>query len=304
MTGVIARSNHPNSLWPGIAKHFGYNYNKYELQWPMVFNRRKSNKHMEVDVELTNMGYVPRKEEGSAVQYDTMREGYRAVYNHLTYAMGWIATEESIEDDLYETVAKRKNMALANSFRQTEEVLHALMFNEAYSANRVGGDGQPMISAAHPTLSGTQSNQLAVAADLSEAALEDLIIQIQGAQDSRGLRISLQPRKLVIPRQEQFNATRLTGSPYQPDTDLNNINAMQTLGMLPEGVFVWQYLEDPDAWFILTDAENAINHFDRVPLGELQQDDDFGTGNALAKNRTRYSMGWSDWRGVYGSPGA
>lgn len=304
MSGVITRNNHNSALWPGIRKWFGAQYAEYPLEWAQVFERTSSNKQFEIDVESTGFGYVPKKEEGAAVQYDSLQEGYKTRFTHATYAMGYVVTQEELEDNLYAEISRRRAGALAFSFRQTEEVLHANMFNRAFNATYTGGDGVSMINAAHPTLDGTQSNVLAIPADLSEASLEDMLIQISDARDSRGLKIQLKGQKLIVPRQEIFNATRLTATPLQPNSNLNNINAMMTLGMLPEGSMVWHYLEDPDAFFIRTNAQNGAIHFDRVRLGELQQDDDFGTGNALAKNRCRYSFGWTDWRYIYGTPGA
>lgn len=304
MSGVISRFNHPSSLWPGVRQIFGNKYNEFPLEWVQVFNRGNSDKQFEIDVESTGFGYVPQKSEGGAVQYDSLKEGYKVRYIHNTFAMGYIVTEEEMEDNLYAEISNRRASSLAFSFRQTEEVIHANQFNRAFNAAYTGGDGVSMINAAHPALSGTQTNQIAVAADLSEASLEDILIQIADARDSRGLLIKLMGQKLIVPRQELFNATRLTATPLQPDSDLNNVNAMQTLGMIPEGVMVWHYLTDPDAWFMKTNAPNGIIHLDRVKMGSLQQDNDFGTGNALAKNRCRYSLGWTDWRAMYGSPGA
>lgn len=306
MSGVIARSNHPSALWPGIREIFGNTYNELPLQWVQVFDRKNSKKQFEIDVESTGFGYVPQKSEGGAVQYDSLQEGYKVRYIHNTYAMGYIVTEEEMEDNLYAEISQRRASSLAFSFRQTEEIIHANMFNRAFNAAYTGGDGVSMINSAHPTLSGTQSNEIAVAADLSEASLEDMLIQIRDVRDSRGLKVNVMAKKLIVPRQEIFNATRLTATPLQPDSDLNNVNAAQTLGMIPEGVMVWDYLTDPDAWFLKTDVGGGrgIVHLDRVKMGSLQQDNDFGTGNALAKNRCRYSLGWTDWRSMFGSPGA
>lgn len=304
MSGVIARSNHPSALWPGIREIFGNSYNEYPLEWAQVFERSNSNKQFEIDVESTGFGYVPQKAEGQAVQYDSLQEGYKVRYVHNTYAMGYIVTEEEMEDGLYAEISQRRATSLAFSFRQTEEIIHANVFNRAFNGAYVGGDGVSMISNAHPTLSGVQSNEITIPADLSEASLEDILIQIADSRDSRGLLIKLMGQKLIVPRQEIFNATRLTATPLQPDSDLNNVNAMMTLGMLPEGVFVYHYLTDPDAWFIKTNAPRGLLHLDRVKLGSLEQDSDFGTGNALAKNRCRYSVGWTDWRSMFGSPGA
>ena len=304
MSGVITRNNHNSALWPGIRAIFGNKYNEFPLEWPQIFDRAGSNKQFEIDVESTGFGYVPQKSEGGAVQYDSLQEGYKVRYIHNTYAMGYIVTEEELEDNLYAEISARRATALAYSFRQTEEVIHGNLFNRAFNAAYTGGDGVSMINAAHPTLNGFQSNQLAIAADLSEASLEDMLIQISAAQDSRGLLIKLMGEKLIVPRQEIFNATRLVSTPLQPDSDLNNVNAMMTLGMLPKGVMVWHYLTDPDAWFVKTNAPRGMVHLDRVKLGQLQQDNDFGTGNALAKNRCRYSLGWTDWRCMFGSAGA
>lgn len=304
MPTPITRSTHPESLWPGIKDWFGFKYDEYPLEWTELFERDTSNKHFERDVEATGFGLVPQKDEGDSVQYDTAQEGYANNYQHLTYASGWIITEEAIEDNLYPELAMRYSGALAFAFRQTEEIVHANIFNRAFNASYTGGDGVQMVSNAHPTLSGNQSNLIGTPADLSEASLESLAIQVMGAKDPRGLTIKLIPRKLIVPKEEIFNATRLVATQLRPGTDLNDVNAMQTLGYLPDGVAVNHYFTDTDAWFLKTNCDRGLVHFDRIKLGALQQDNEFNTGNARAKNRTRYSCGWSNWRQIFASPGA
>lgn len=300
---AITTGNHPKSLWPGVKAFFGKTYAEKPMVCDMVFTKASSDKAYEEVVEETGFGLAPVKPEGQAVSYDTDTQGYVTRYTNVTYGIGAIITQEAIEDNQYENVATRKAAKLARSMRQTKENVFANVLNRAFNGAFPGGDGVSLLNTAHPTLSGNQSNTLAVAADLSEASLEDLLILIRLARDSRGLRIQLEGQKLVVPPQLAFEATRIVSSVNQSGTANNDINAMKAMGMLPGGICVWDYLTDDDAFFITTDAPEGLTSFQRRAL-QLTQDNDFDTTNARMKATERYSVGWSDWRGLVGSPGA
>lgn len=300
---AITTGNHPKSLWPGVKAYFGKTYNEKPLVCDMVFAAMSSDKAYEEVVEETGFGLAPVKAEGQAVSYDTDTQGYVTRFTNVTYGLGAIVTREAIEDNQYESVATRKAAKLARSMRQTKENVHANVFNRAFNNAFLGGDGVELLATNHPTLAGNQSNELAVAADLSEASLEDLLILIRQARDSRGLRIQLEGQKLVVPSSLAFEATRIVSSVNQSGTANNDINAMKAMGMLPGGICVWDYLTDDDAFFITTDAPEGLMTFQRRALA-LSQDNDFDTENARMKATERYSVGWGDWRGLYGSPGA
>jgi hypothetical protein len=300
---AITTGNHPKSLWPGIKAFFGKTYAEKPLVCDMVFTKATSDKAYEEVVEETGFGLAPIKAEGQSVSYDTDTQGYVTRYTNVTYGLGAIITQEAIEDNQYENVASRKAAKLARSMRQTKENVHANVLNRAFNSAFAGGDGVELLSTAHPTLSGNQSNELAVAADLSEASLEDLLILIRLARDSRGLRIQLEGQKLIVPPQLAFEATRIVSSVNQAGTANNDLNAMKAMGMLPGGICVWDYLTDDDAFFVTTDAPEGLSSYQRRGL-QLTQDNDFDTTNARMKATERYSVGWSDWRGLFGSPGA
>lgn len=300
---AITTGNHPKSLWPGIKAFFGKTYAEKPMVCDMVFTKATSDKAYEEVVEDTGFGLAPVKPEGQAVSYDTDTQGYVTRYTNVTYGLGAIITQEAIEDNQYENVASRKAAKLARSMRQTKENVHANVLNRAFNSAFVGGDGKELLATDHPTISGNQSNELAVAADLSEASLEDLLILIRLARDSRGLRIQLEGQKLIVPPQLAFEATRIVSSVNQSGTANNDLNAMKAMGMLPGGICIWDYLTDDDAFFVTTDAPEGLSSFQRRAL-QLTQDNDFDTTNARMKATERYSVGWSDWRGVYGSPGA
>lgn len=300
---AITTGNHPKSLWPGIKAFFGKTYTEKPLVCDMVFTKATSDKAYEEVVEETGFGLAPVKAEGQAVSYDTDTQGYVTRYTNVTYGLGAIITQEAIEDNQYENVATRKAAKLARSMRQTKENVHANILNRGFTAAFAGGDGVELFATNHPTLAGNQSNELAVPADLSEASLEDLLILIRQARDSRGLRIQLEGQKLIVPSALAFEATRIVSSVNQSGTANNDINAMKAMGMLPGGICVWDYLTDDDAFFITTDAPEGLTSFQRRAL-QLTQDNDFDTTNARMKATERYSVGWSDWRGAYASPGA
>lgn len=299
---AITTGTHPKALWPGVKAFFGKTYKEKPMVCDQVFSKMTSDKSYEEIVEETGFGLAPQKAEGASVSYDTDAQGYVTRFTNVTYGLGAIVTREAIEDNQYENVASRKASKLARSMRQTKENVHANILNRGYTAGYTGGDGVILFSASHPSLVGNQSNTMAVAADLSEAALEDILIQIRQATDSRGLRVQLEGQKLVVAPANAFEATRIMSSVNQSGTANNDINAMRALGLLPGGVVVWDYLSDSDAFFVTTDAPEGLLSFQRRALA-LTQDNDFDTENARMKATERYSVGWGDWRGVYGSPG-
>jgi hypothetical protein len=299
---VITSGNHPKLLWPGLNAIFG-KYKDLPYQHTQVFDAQSSEKSYEEDVELTGFGLAPVKSEGASISYDSHSQGPTTRYTNVTYGLGFVETIEAVEDNQYKDRAQKRTAMLARSMRVTKETVVANVINRAFSNTYVGGDGVELISTAHPTVNGTQSNELSVAADLSEASLEDMFIQIMNAVDSRGLRIRLMPKKLIVPPNQAFEAERIVKSNLQNDTALNAINAIKSTGMLPGGVMVWHYLSDTDAWFITTDAENGLKLFNRRALS-FAKDSDFDTDNFKHKATERYVAGWSDWRGIFGSEGA
>lgn len=303
MAGVITTGNHPKALWPGMRKFWGREYSEHPVEWKQIFEDSSSEKNYEEDTEVTGFGLATVKNQGAAVSYDSESQGPTKRYTHVTYGLGYIVTREELEDNLYEVVSKRRIKALAFAIRQTEEIIAANILNRAFNSSYTGADGKELVATDHPTLSGTQSNELAVAADLSEASIEDLAIQIMNAQNSRGLRIALMPKKLIVSPSEAFNAERILKSTLQSGTANNDINAIRSMGVLPGGVVVNHYLTNGDDWFIQTNCPNGLMRFTRRGT-EFRQDSDFDTDNAKAKSTLRFSVGWTDWRNIFGSPGA
>lgn len=303
MTGVITTGNHPKLLWPGLHALFGTTYDDIPRRYQDIFRVEKSDKAYEEIVELSGFGLAPIKAEGAGIVYDSTSQGPTSRFTNVVYGLGFIETRESVEDNQYKGRATQRTRALARSMSITKETVHANVLNRAFNTSYLGGDGKPLIATDHPTLAGTQSNKLAVDADLSEASLEDALIQIRMAKDRRGLPINLTGAKLVVGPGEVFNAKRILGSTLQNDTANNAINAMKSMSMLPGGVVDWVYLTDPDAWFILTDADQGLISFQRRAI-EFAKDSDFETDNYKHKATERYVPGWADWRGVFGSQGA
>lgn len=300
---VISTGNHPKALWPGVREFFGTTYKEKSLQYPMIFDVRTSKKHYEEDVAITGFGLAPVKTEGGSVSYDSDSQEWTKRYTHVAYALGFIVTYEELQDNLYKQKAFRRSAGLAYSMRQTQEIIARNILDRATDSNYVGGDGKELLATDHPTASGNQSNELSTAADLSEAALEDLLIQIRTAKDSRGKQIAIQPQALVVPPNLMYDAHRITKSPLRSGTAENDANAMRDMGSLPKGVKVMDYLTDTDQWFVTTDAPNGLTWFNRETV-QLSNDGDFDTMNAKAKAYMRFAAGWTDWRGCYGSPGA
>jgi len=300
---AITTGSHPKALWPGVKAFFGKSYAEKPMVCDQVFDLMPSDKAHEEYVEETGFGLAGVKPEGSSVSYDTDAQGYTTRLTNVTYGLGAVVTREAIEDNQYESVARTKARKLARSMRATKETVFANVLNRGFDSGYTGGDSKELFATDHPTLNGTQANELAVAADLSEAAIEDALILIEGIRDSRGILAQLEGRMLIVPRQLTFEAHRIMNSTLQSGTGNNDINAVRNMGMLPDGVVSWSYLTDEDAWFIKTDADTGLMRQQRRAL-ELTQDNDFDTENARMKATERYVGGWGDWRGVVGSPGA
>lgn len=300
---VITSGAHPKALWPGIHAWFGRVYDEHQVEYTDLFDVETSEQSYEEDVLVTGFGLAPVKPEGDSVSYDSESQGFTKRYTHVAYALGYIVTYEEMADNLYEVVSKRRSQALAFSMRQTKENVAANVYNRAFDSNYTGGDSSELCATDHSTKAGNQSNELSTAADMNEASIEDLCIQIYGATNDRGLKISLMPRSLIVPRQLWFEANRILKSTLQNDTANNAINALRATGTFPEGIKLNHYLTDSDAWFIRTNCPRGMTLFDRE-IGEFEQDNDFDTKNAKAKKYERYSFGWTDWRQVFGSPGA
>ena len=301
MAGIITSSSFAKALFPGVSKWYGKAYNEYEMQYTSLFDSMNSKRSYEEMVGISSFGLADVKPEGQGIRYDDETQAFITRYSHVVYALGFIITREMMEDDLYSVVGERRAKGLAFSMRQTKEIVGANVYNRAFDNNFQGGDDVSMINAAHPNFAGgTQSNTLAVAADLSEASMEQAFIDIQRWRNDRGLRIALKPKKLIIPTEQQWEAMRLFQSPYRVGGSMNDINTMH--GMFGDNIYVNQYLSDPDAWFIRTDAMDGPTHFIRRGA-DFTIDNDFDSENAKYKATERYSFGWTDWRGVYGSPG-
>lgn len=303
MAGVITTGNHPKALWPGIQAWFGLKYDQHKQYCDMMFDITDSSKAYEENVESTGFGLAPIKSEGSSVEYDSTTQGPTTRYTPNVYSLGYIVTEEELEDNQYEQLAKGRSEALAFSMYTTKQIVASNIFNRAFNSSYVGGNGVEMISTAQVTDDGTQSNRLAVDADLSEASLEDMLVQISQAKNGRGLEIDLRGEMLIVAPANMFEAQRILKSTLQSGTANNDVNAIKDMGLLPKGFIHNPYLTDADAWFVRTNAPSGLKGFRRRGL-TFTRDNDFDTSNAKAKASERYSFGWTDWRGVYGTSGA
>lgn len=300
---AIATGNHPKELWPGVKAFFGANYDEHAMEYPQIFESSSSDKSYEERVHHVGLGLAPVKDQGASISFEDTQQGYVSRISNITYAIGAVVTREAIEDGQYESIATRLARYMAFSVRQTLENVGANILNRAFNSSYTGGDGKELCATDHPTSDGTQSNELAVAADLSESSLEDLMVQIMNATDTKGLAISLIGEKLIVPPALTFEATRILESVGQNDTANNAVNALRAMGMLPGGVVVNHYLSDTDAWFVKTNAPEGLLCQDRRGV-EFAKDNDFDTENAKMKASVRKGFGWGDWRGIYGSPGA
>lgn len=300
---VISTGNIAKLLWPGLNARWGANYTEYPKEYTDLVDVFSSDLPYEEDQEVTGFGLAPIKAQGQAIPYDTMQQGVTTRYTHVAYGLGFIITHEALMDNQYEKVGMQRTGSLAFSMRQTKENVVANMYNRAFNSSYTFGDGVQLLSTAHPTLSGNQNNTLAVAADMSEASLEDMVIQIGQAVNARGMRISLQAKSLIVPINLQFEAARILKSVGQNDTANNAINALRSMGMFTDGVKVNHYLTDTDAFFIRTNAPEGLKLFQREEA-TFAQDGDFDTSNLKYKAYERYAVGASDFRSLYGSPGA
>jgi len=300
---AISRANQLHQLLPGLNALFGEEYQSYDNEHEQVYDTENSERSFEEELKISGFGAAPVKAEGSAILYDTAQESFVARYTHETIAMGFAVTEEAMEDNLYVSLSGRYTKALARAMAYTKQVKAMAPLNLGFTTFN-SGDGVSLFNTAHPLVSGgTNSNRPAVGADLNEASLEDAIIQIGGWTDERGLKIAAQARKLIVPSALQFVATRLLKSEYQPGSANNDVNAIVSTGVLPEGFSVNHYLTDTNAFYLMTDVPDGMKHFVRSPM-QTSMDGDFNTGNVRYKARERYSFGVSDPLGIFGSPGS
>jgi len=302
---AITRSQLVKELEPGLNALFGIEYKRYENEHEQIFSIETSDRAFEEEVMLTGFASAPVKTEGAGMAYDTALESFTARYTHETIAMAFALTEEAVEDNLYDRLSVRYTKALARSMSNTKQVKAASVLNNGFTGGAfAGGDGVALMSTAHPTAMGPDfANRPVVAADLNETSLEQGIIDIASFTDERGLKVALTARKLVVPKELQFTAERLMKTVQRVATADNDINAIKSMGLIPEGYVVNHYLTDTDAFFLLTDAPNGLKMFNRSPI-KTAFEGDFETGNVRYKARERYSFGFSDPRGIYGSPGA
>ena len=301
---AISRAQLLKELLPGLNALFGMEYARYGEEHKEIFDTEKSERSFEEETKLAGFGAAPVKNEGSAIAYDNAQEAFTARYSHETIALGFSITEEAVEDNLYDSLSARYTKSLARAMAYTKQVKAAAVLNNGFSASYVGGDGVPLFSASHPLISGgVNSNIPSTPVDLNETSLENAVIQISLWVDERGLLIAARPRKLIIPPALQFVATRLLETSLRIGTADNDINALKNNGSIPEGYAINHYLTDTNAWFLTTDVPNGLKHFERSPLTN-SMDGDFDTGNVRYKARERYSFGWSDPLGMFGSAGS
>jgi len=301
---AISRAQLLKELLPGLNALFGMEYARYGEQHKEIYETETSERSFEEETKLSGFSAAPVKNEGSAIAYDNAQEAWTTRYNHETIALGFSITEEAIEDNLYDSLSARYTKGLARAMAYTKQVKSAATLNNGFSAAYVGGDGVSLFSTAHPLVSGgTNSNRPATAADLNETSLENAVIQIAAWTDERGLLIAAKPKKLIVPPALQFVATRLLETSLRVGTADNDINALKNNGSIPEGYTVNNYLTDTNGWYLCTDVPNGMKHFVRSPLAN-SMDGDFDTGNVRYKARERYSFGWSDPLGMFGSPGS
>ena len=299
---AISRGQLVKELEPGLNALFGLEYKNYANEHAEIFDTENSDRAFEEEVMLSGFANAPIKAEGTGVSFDNAQETFTARYTHETLALAFAITEEAIEDNLYDRLASRYTKALARSMANTKQVKAANVLNNAFGTAN-GGDGKELCATDHPITAGTEQNELTTAADLNETSLEQALIDIAALTDERGLKIAARGMKLIVPSALQFTAERLMKSAGRTGTADNDINAVVSKGMVPQGYVVNHYLTDTDAFFIKTDVPNGLKHFVRAPI-KTAMEGDFETGNVRYKARERYSFGFSDWRGIFGSPGA
>ena len=298
---AISRAQLLKELLPGLNALFGLEYARYGEEHKEIYETEKSERSFEEETKLSGFSAAPVKNEGQALTYDNAQEAFTARYNHETIALGFSITEEAIEDNLYDSLSARYTKGLARAMAYTKQVKAASILNNAFNSQYVGGDGVSLLNSAHPLVSGgTNANTPSTPADLNETSLENSVIQIAAWVDERGLLIAARPKKLIVPPALMFVATRLLDTELRVGTNNNDINALKNNGSIPEGYTVNHFLTAPNAWFLTTDVPNGLKHFERVSL-QNSMDGDFDTGNVRYKSRERYSFGWSDPLGIYGS---
>jgi hypothetical protein len=301
---AISRAQLLKELLPGLNALFGLQYATYGEEHKELYETEKSERSFEEETKLSGFSAAPVKNEGSAIAYDNAQEAFTARYNHETIALGFSITEEAVEDNLYDSLSARYTKGLARAMAYTKQVKAASVLNNGFNNAYAGGDGVALFSTQHPLVSGgVNSNRPSTNADLNETSLENAVIQIAAWTDERGLLIAAKPRKLVVPPALQFVATRLLETSLRVGTADNDINAIKNNGSIPDGYTINHYLTDTNAWFLTTDVPNGLKHFERMALS-TSMDGDFDTGNVRYKARERYSFGWSDPLGVFGSPGS
>ena len=300
---AISRGQLVKELEPGLNALFGLEYNRYENQHAEIFDTESSDRAFEEEVMLSGFAQAQVKPEGSGVSFDNAQETFTSRYTHETIAFAFSITEEAIEDNLYDRLASRYTKALARSMANTKQVKAANVLNNAFNSSFAGGDGKELCATDHPTIAGTFKNELSTAADLNETSLEQSLIDIAAMTDERGLKIAARGMKMIIPSELQFTAERLMKSAGKVGSANNDINAVASMGMIPQGYVVNNFLTDTDAFFIKTDVPNGLKMFVRSPI-KTAMEGDFDTGNVRYKARERYSFGFSDPRGIFGSPGA
>lgn len=299
---VINTSTFAKALWPGVNKWYGEAYGDYQPQWTPIFAQEKSSKAWEEDVGMSGFGYAVVKPEGGGISYDTIAQGFTTRYSHVVYGLGFIVTREAYEDDQYGILAKKRAKALARSMRLTKDVIAANILNRAFNSSYLGGDGKELCATDHPNVTGgTWSNELAVAANLSEAALEQMNIDIMKLTDDRGLKIAVRPRQLIIPPDLVFEAERILKTEGRVGTANNDLNALKTMGKVNK-VIVNQYLTSATAYWLQTDVQDGLKYFERR-ADSFDMDNEFDTENAKYKATARFSFGWTDPRCIHGTPG-
>ena len=301
---AISRAQLLKELLPGLNALFGMEYARYGEEHKEIYETETSERSFEEETKLSGFSAAPVKPEGQSISYDNAQEAWSTRFNHETIALGFSITEEAIEDNLYDSLSARYTKALARAMSYTKQVKAAAVLNQGFNSAYVGGDGVSLFSSAHPLVSGgTNSNTPAVQADLNETSLETAVIQIAAWTDERGLLIAAKPKKLIVPPALMFQAKRLLDTELRVATADNDINALKQMGAIPEGYTVNHFLTDSNAWFLTTDVPNGMKHFVRMPLAN-SMDGDFDTGNVRYKARERYSFGWSDPLGMFGSSGS
>jgi hypothetical protein len=298
---VINTGNFPKALWPGVHAFCMGLYNEWPEEYSRIFKVETSDLAYEEDVEITAFDLPQVKTEGAAVVYTGHSQGFTKRYTHIAYGLGFIVTHEEMSDNQYKRAFQRAEM-LARSFRLSKEIVHANILDRAFTGAYAGGDGKELVATDHPTVSGNQSNELAVAADLSEASLEDALTLTRKMKNSKGQPINLKPKMLIVSAEDAFTAERILKSDGQSGTANNDINAIRSRGLLPQGYMISTYKTDTDAWFVTNDCPHGLMSFTREGY-RFTKDGDFDTDNAKFKGYERYVPGWTDWRGLVGSPG-